>query len=461
MKDDELKQIVSDISKEGEFADIYVENTQSSHIRCEDNRIEDVVSGSECGAGMRIIKGEEILYGSTSDVNGCGGIKDIARDLLGKKLNNPGGSRINFAEKINARGTGMLKLPGSVPVEKKLEIVNKANSSARAVSASMIRQVLVVYADTVKDTTLINSKGTFVNEQKVYTTFMVRVIAGKGNIVQTSYETLGGMAGFELFDENNVGEIAQKAAFRAVKMLEAKSAPTGEMMVVLSSEAGGTMIHEAIGHSLEADAVQKGISPAYAGKLGKKVSSEIISVADDSTLPGRRGSFMYDDEGNPSERTILVENGILKNYMYDYFTATRDKVKSTANGRRQSYRHAPIPRMTNTLILPGKDSPGEIIKSVKKGLFVKKMGGGQVDTVNGNFVFDVSESYEINNGKKGDLVRGAILIGNGPEILESIDMVGNDLGFNIGTCGKDGQGVPVADAQPTLRIPVITVGGTG
>jgi TldD protein len=230
------------------------------------------------------------------------------------------------------------------------------------------------------------------------------------------------------------------------------------MPVVLSSEAGGTMIHEAVGHGLEADLASKKLS-VYSGRLGEKVASELITVLDDSTIPNKRGSFIFDDEGTPSQKTLLVDKGVLVNYMYDNLSAMREGKESTGNGRRESYRQKPIPRMTNTLIAPGKSDPEEIVSSVDKGLLVKKMGGGQVNTVNGQFVFEVSEGYLIEGGEVKKPVRGAILTGSGPQVLMEIDMVGSDLGYAIGTCGKDGQGVPVSDAQPTLRIPNITVGG--
>ena len=219
------------------------------------------------------------------------------------------------------------------------------------------------------------------------------------------------------------------------------------------------MIHEAIGHGLEADLAQQGLS-VFSGKKGGRVASELVTVIDDSTLLQRRGSFRFDDEGTPSQKTVLVEKGVLKNYMYDKLTAMKDKTRSTANGRRESYRHRPIPRMTNTFIARGETPPEEIVASLERGLFVQKMGGGQVNTVTGDFVFDVQEGYLIEKGQRGEPVRGATLTGNGPQILESIDMVGSDQGFSIGTCGKDSQGVPVSDAMPTVRVPEMVVGGT-
>jgi TldD protein len=218
------------------------------------------------------------------------------------------------------------------------------------------------------------------------------------------------------------------------------------------------MIHEAIGHGLEADLVQQGLS-IYSKKMGQEIASSLVTVIDDSTIQKKRGSFRFDDEGMPSQHTVLLEKGILKSYMYDKLTAIKDGVLSTGNGRRQSYQYRPIPRMTNTFIAPGDTPPEKIINSVDYGLFVKKMGGGQVNTITGDFVFDVQEGYLIKKGLVEEAVRGATLAGNGPEVLKSIDMVGSDLGFSIGTCGKDSQGVPVSDAMPTVRIPEIVVGG--
>jgi len=218
------------------------------------------------------------------------------------------------------------------------------------------------------------------------------------------------------------------------------------------------MVHEAIGHGLEADLAQAGLS-VYAGKVGQQVASPLVTVVDDATLPHARGSFFFDDEGTPAQRTVLVEDGILKGYLYDRLSAFKDGCRSTGNGRRESYQAKPIVRMTNTLIAPGEALPEAIIAGVEQGLLVRKMGGGQVNTVNGDFMFEVSEGYLIEKGQVGEPVRGATLTGNGPEVLRRVARVGNDLGFGIGTCGKDGQGVPVSDAQPTLLIEQITVGG--
>jgi TldD protein len=317
---------------------------------------------------------------------------------------------------------------------------------------------MVVYGDGFKRVAVINSPGQWVEEERTSIIYICQVVTKEGEIIQTGYEPVGGTKGLEIFEENPPEGIALTAAKRAVMGLGAKKAPGGKMGVILSSDAGGTMIHEAVGHGLEADLAQQNLS-VYSGKLGQTVASTVITVLDDGTIPGKRGSSFFDEEATPAQRTVLIEDGVLKNYMYDRLSAMKDKKPSTGNGRRESYHHRPIPRMSNTIIAPGKTPPGEVIRSLEKGLFVKKMGGGQVNTVNGDFVFEVTEGYMIDKGKVGEPVRGATLTGNGPEVLKSIDMVGTDLGFAIGTCGKDGQGVPVSDAQPTLRIPEIVVGG--
>jgi len=242
-------------------------------------------------------------------------------------------------------------------------------------------------------------------------------------------------------------------------MLRAKPAPAGRMPVVMAGEAGGTMVHEACGHGLEADLVQKKLS-VYADKRGQQVASGEVTVIDDATMSDRYGSYRFDDEGVPSSKVTLIENGILSDYMYDRLTAGKEGKQSNGHGRRESYQHKPIPRMGNTFIAPGKMDPEEIIRQTKKGLLVKKMGGGQVNTTTGDFVFDVAESYLITDGQIGPMVRGATLTGNGPEVLKIVEMIGRDLGFAIGTCGKDGQGVPVSDAQPTMAIKELVVGGT-
>jgi len=440
----------------GEFGDLYFEETVNTSIICEEDRIEKVISGRDIGVGLRVIHNLKTFYAYTNDITEKG-LMGLA-DRLGEAVKAGITERdIALIKRDISPGFYIKIPPAGVDLLKKVEIVNRANKIARVLD-KRIGQVRVVYGDGVREMAVVDSDGHWVEERKTGLLFTVYVVARDGDIVQTGYEPVGGAMGFEIFNENPPEMVAETATKRALMMLKARRAPGGKMPVVLSSSAGGTMIHEAIGHGLEADLAQEGLS-VYSNRIGEMVASPLITVIDDATIPYKRGSFFFDEEGTPGQRTVLVEGGMLKGYMYDRLTAMKDGVKSTGNGRRESYHHRPIPRMTNTMIAPGKADPQAIISSLEKGLLVKKMGGGQVNTVNGDFVFEVTEGYLIEKGKVSEPVRGATLTGNGPEVLKQIDMVGWDLGFGIGTCGKDGQGVPVSDAQPTLRIPEIIVGG--
>lgn len=449
----------------GEFADLYFERTYAVAIVCEENRIEKMVSGQDIGVGLRVLFDGRTFYSFTNRIEEEN-LLHLAKVVSHAVKEDRGGGIFNLVQRggtiplapfLPTPLSPVKNHPGDVPIGEKVSMVNRANEVARKLDPR-VQQVKVLYRDMSQSISIANSEGLWIEGERVGMVFSVQVVASQGGRIQPGYEPIGGTIGFELFDQNPPEKVAEIAGKRALLMLSARKAPMGRMTVVLSSDAGGTMIHEAIGHGLEADLAQQGLS-VYSGKIGERVASSLITVVDDSTLPQKRGTYAFDDEGVSSQRTVLVEEGVLKNYLYDRLSAFRDGVSSTGNGRRESYQTKPIPRMSNTLILPGKTNPEEIIRSVEKGLFVKKMGGGQVNTVNGDFVFEVSEGYLIEKGSLGEPVRGAILIGNGPQVLKEIDMVGSDLGFGIGTCGKDGQGVPVADAQPTLRIPEIVVGG--
>ena len=440
----------------GEYADIFIERSAPLSVVCEDNRIEKVFSGLDCGAGVRLIFGQRTAYAYTNEVT-TDALLEIA-DAVNKAVID-GSPRPDFDLRRQRQHIDLpvRKAPEEVDASGKVDMVLRANAAARSLDRR-IRQVIVTYRENRQGVLVANSDGFIVEDERMYLTALVHVVAAHGDVVQTGYEPVGGITGMELFDAHPLEQVAVTAARRAVMMLDAGKAPAGRMPVVISSEAGGTMIHEAVGHGLEADLAQSGLS-VYSHRLGERIASPLITVIDDSTLPGKRGSFRCDDEGVAAECTVLIDKGILKTFMYDRLTAMKDSAKSTGNGRRESYKHRPIPRMSNTLIAPGSSDPAEILRSTPRGLFVKKMGGGQVNTVNGDFVFEVSEGYMIRNGEIGEPVRGATLTGNGPQVLLSIDRVGSDLGFSIGTCGKDGQGAPVSDGQPTLRIPEITVGG--
>ena len=458
LKDWNLNKIFKPLIKNGaSFADIFIEDVEVKSIVFEDNKLEKVIGGHDIGIGLRAIKDLKTSYAYTNE------LKESDVFALSQEMANVLDGRSAFSPKswsfpLYPDRFNIIRDPKEVLIKEESDLLRMANRVARDVDPC-VQQVRVAYTAKVQRVFTANTAGESTAEERVSTLFLVHVVAREGDIIQTGYEPIAEARGFELLAKDMVEDVSLKAASRAVDLLHAREAPSGPMTVVLSSSAGGTMIHEAVGHGLEADLAQEGLS-VYSGKINQEVASENISIIDDATIDSKRGSFFYDDEGVSGQKTVLVKNGVLKSYMYDRLTAMKDGLQSTGNGRRESYRVFPIPRMTNTFIASGESDPHEIISSVDKGLLVLRMGGGQVDTVNGNFVFDVSEGYLLKNGQISDMVRGATLIGNGPKIIREIDMVGSDLGFGVGTCGKDGQGVPVSDAQPTLRIPQIVVGGT-
>jgi len=460
MEKKEITEILKNALNSGaDFAELFWEQKETVGINCEENRIERINSGLDEGIGIRVIAGEKTSYAYTNDLSidrllevaeiaGKGAQKN--QDLRGLK---------DFATPPSPLKIEIKKPPQEVKIEDKVQVVLAANETARRVD-QRIRQVTVNYGDVRQKVTIANSDGVYVEDLRTRTRLSVHAVASEGNLVQTGFHSVGGSKGFELLEEEDPTQIAETAAKKAILMLTAQPAPSGKMPVVLAGKAGGTMVHEACGHGLEADLVQKGLS-LYADKRGQEVASPLITVVDDGLISGKFGTTSYDDEGTPYSKKVLINKGVLKNYMYDLITAKRDKVKSTGNGRRESYKDRPIPRMRNTYIASGKTDPEKIIKETKEGLLVTSMGGGQVNTLNGDYVFDVAEAYVLKEGKVLYPVRGATLTGNGPETLRLVDLVGKDIGFTIGVCGKEGQGVPVSDAQPTMAVRELIVGGTG
>jgi len=445
------------LSRGGEYADVFVESREATSLVVEDSKLEKVITGSDTGAGIRLIVNGRTSYAFSNDLSETSLMSAAAGVCAAASAGGRDDITLDLSVRRPASVFPIRLFPEEISLDRKIAVVRTADRAARRIDPR-IRQVTAVYRDSLQRVRIATSEGYIAQDDRVYTTAMVQVVAADGAVIQTGYEPIGGVTGFELFEEYDIEAVSEKAARRAVRMLGARKSPGGRMPVVISSSAGGTMIHEAIGHGLEADLARQGLS-VFSGKIGSRVASELVSVVDDSSIPGKRGSFGFDDEGVPSQRTLLVEKGVLRTYLYDRLTAMKDRMLSTGNGRRESARCRPIPRMTNTFIEPGTTPPEEIIASLGKGLLVTKMGGGQVNTVTGDFVFEVQEGFLIENGQRGDLVREATLAGNGPGVLMSIDMVGNDLGFSIGTCGKDSQGVPVSDGMPTVRIPEMVVGG--
>ncbi len=439
------------------YADIFAEKKQFTRIHLESSRFEKIEKCIDLGVGLRTILPWKTFFASTNNFH-----KDHLLELsraLKRSSNEDDEKKSDFHfNEIKAQYPFSIDTdPMDVELRKKLDMLKNMDHMARALD-KRIKQVRVVYIDSRQDVSIFNSEGMAVKDTRNQVVLNITVVGEDKGEMQTAYESMGGFYGFGLFTHERIESLVNKTVKRLSGLLGAREAPMGIKTVVLSSEAGGTMIHEAVGHGLEADLAMEGMS-CYKDMIGEQIASPLITVVDDKTIPHMRGTYAFDDEGAPSERTVIVENGILKNYLFDRFHSMKYGKKSTGNGRRESFRFKPIPRMSNTMILPGKDKPEAIISSVDDGVYVVKMGGGQVDTVRGDFVFEISEGYLIEKGKVGDMIKNATMMGNGITVLKEIDMVGDDLGFGIGTCGKDGQGVPVSDAQPTLRIPRIVVGG--
>ena len=445
----------------GEYSEIYAEESHGRVVSFEDGKVDEVESGESSGIALRFLQGEETRFGHADGLD-AGDVVSLAKSLAAGLPRRAAAAKPPPAKLVRH---AVLKDPFPISLDEKVRLLAEADRAVRRVAeGGLIRQVSLTYGERYKKISLLSvdaQTGAVSSvEERVYSVFSATVVAEENGILQTATEVMGALAGFEMMEKHPPAEIAAAAARRAIQKLRSPHAPTGEMPVILESQAGGTMIHEAIGHSLEADGIQKGISPVYQGRLGAVVANEKITVYDDPTLAGHRGSFVYDDEGTKSERTVLVDKGVLKTYLYDRLTARKDGRPSNGHGRRESYAHKPIPRMSNTFIAPGPDDAKKIVASVQNGLLVTRMGGGQVNPVTGDFVFEVEEGFLLENGKVKHMVRGASLLGNGPQVLSSIDLVGSDMGWGVGTCGKGGQGVPVSDGQPTLRIPKLLIGGT-
>lgn len=445
------------LSRGGDWAELFWERHETLQLVLDDGRIEDAITGIDQGAGIRVVTGDRTTYanGNVSDVDDVIALAGRAAASVADGAVRHEAPRL--AADVLARPHSVAIDPRTVPVERKVALLRLANEAARSVDPR-VTQVTVSYAESVQDVVVSNSDGTHRTDTRVRLNLALNVVAKQGDVLESGFEALRGTRGFEMLDDETVRETALIAARRAVLNVAAQPAPAGTYTVVLSSEAGGTLIHESVGHGLEADLNLKGLS-VYSGRIGQKVASELITVVDDGRDPGQRGTAAMDDEGTETHRTVLIDKGVLKTYLSDRKHAEKLGIPRSGNARRESFRYLPICRMTNTMIDRGDSDPDEILRSVKDGIFVKKMGGGQVDVVSGNFAFEISECYRIRDGRLAEPLRGATLVGQGPKLMSEIDMVGWDLGYSTGTCGKDGQGAPVADAQPTLRIPSVVVGG--
>ncbi len=448
------------MSRGGELAEVYVERAISTAVVLEEEKIKSAQTGLTQGVGIRVIAGGKVGYAYSDDLNDDALLRAAQTAAL---VAQGGGSEQSFSvSRAPAPSYYRVDTPlADVEVAKKAELVVRANKAARRFDPR-VKQVTATYADVSKHIWIANTEGRLAEDHQDLCRLSTHVVAeGKNKERRTGFYGGGGRVPFSHFDTFTPERVAREAARQAVSTLGAVDAQAGQQTVVLAPGWSGILLHEAVGHGLEADFIRKQTS-LFAGKLGQKVASDKVTVIDDGTVANGRGSLNVDDEGNPGEWKVLIERGELKGYMYDALNAKLMGKKSTGSGRRESFRHMPMPRMTNTYLAPGDEAPEDILRSVQKGLYCAHFGGGQVDITNGNFVFEVSEAYEIENGKLGRPVKGATLIGVGPEALQNVTAVGNDPmpDPGLGTCGKDGQSVPVGVGLPTLRIDHMTVGGT-
>ena len=453
-------KVLAEALKTGaDFAELYVEDVTQLRLALDDSRLEQAIRGNDRGAGIRVFFGNLATYAYTDSLSEES-LVNAARAAASAGKSSSKSQVIDLTERKSPLQFAIKKPFEEMSIEDKARILHEVNEAGRAYS-SLITQVFGWYQEHSRKVWIYTSDGVYAHDDRNFCEMMTGVIAQKNGTLQTSTEGFGGQVGLELFEKNNPVEKIKLAAASALRMLDAKPTPAGEFTVVLPNGWGGVLFHEACGHQMEADFITKG-SSAYSNKVGEVVASPIITAVDDGTIPGRRGSLRFDDEGTPSQRTVLIEKGVLKEYMWDLAESRRvGREMSTGNGRRESFRHMPMPRMTNTFIDKGEHDPQEIIESTKHGIYVKSMGGGQADIAKGDFVFTAREAYLLENGKLTTPYRGATIAGNGPTVLKEIDMVGNDLALDNGhgTCGK-GQAARVSVGQPTIRMPRVTVGGT-
>ena len=463
------------LSAGGEYADLYFESVTSTSLGIDESLVKSASQGISVGCGIRVLSGERTGYAYTDDLSS----DRLLRAARTAALIASGPAKERMSGFRHTETPSLYPVAGATSdaeIAAKLALIQRADKAARAYD-SRITQVRAGFSDELRRILVAASDGTFASDTQPLARLNVFVIAKDGANIARGTSGGGGRVTMDFFEsargwgENASGygnpdkspeHFAREAARTAILQLGAIEAPAGEMPVVLGPGWPGVLLHEAVGHGLEADFNRKKTS-AFAGLIGQQVASPKVTVVDNGLMPGRRGSINMDDEGNPTQETVLIENGILKGFLSDKLNSRLMGMPNTGSGRRESYHHIPMPRMTNTYMLNGDDMPEDIIKSVQRGLYAVNFGGGQVDITNGKFVFSASEAYLIEDGKVTRPVKGATLIGNGPEALKYVSMVGNDLALDegIGTCGKAGQSVPVGVGMPTVKLDRMTVGGTG
>jgi len=443
-----------------DYADLYFQYHRSEGWSLEEGIVKSGSFNIEQGVGVRAISGEKTAFAYSDDIS----VPALTAAAEATRAIADAGGRRSVA--VAARGAVVPLYRGDDPLASladtaKVELLERLEGFARD-EDSRVTQVMAHIAGSWEVVMVARSDGHLAADVRPLVRVSVTVIMEDNGLREQGSSGGGGRFGYAWFTDERLRDYAREAVHQARVNLAASPAPAGTMSVVLGPGWPGILLHEAIGHGLEGDFNRKG-SSAFSGRMGEQVAARGVTVVDDGTLPDRRGSLTIDDEGNPSQRTVLIEDGILTGYMQDTMNARLMGVAPTGNGRRESFAHLPLPRMTNTYMLNGGREPEEIIKSVKKGLYAVNFGGGQVDITSGKFVFSTAEAYLIENGKVTRPVKGATLIGNGPDVLTRVSMIGNDMALDpgVGTCGKDGQSVPVGVGQPTLRIDALTVGGTG
>jgi TldD protein len=442
----------------GSFSELFVEERTSTSIRLDDGKVEELTSGIDRGAGVRVALGTSYGYAYSNRLDRDPLLEAAEAASAALQEGEPG--TVVDLEVREGRGVNRTDRPaGPFPPADKVAWLRELDDAARGLSSEVV-QVVGMYGDSLQKRLIATSDGRWVEEERPRIRLVTQVVAARDGTIQTGFFGPAACSGVELFDRYTARAIGEKAARRAVTMLDSIPAPAGEMAVVLAPGMGGVLFHEAVGHPLESDAVDKEAS-VYRGLVGTTCASEVVNGVDDATLLNGWGSFDFDDEGEPGQRTVLFDKGVLQGFLYDRLRADKDGVTSTGNGRRESYASPPIPRMTNTNILNGSERAEAIIEGTDRGVYVTSLGGGQVNPASGDFVFGCSEAFLIEDGKVTSPVRGANLIGRAVQVMSAVDAVADDFDTWEGICGKDGQQAPVGSGSPTLRISRITVGGTG
>jgi TldD protein len=447
------------LSKGGDYADLFFEYLAGASFSYDEGILKSATRGVAVGVGVRVQRGDATGYGYTEDLS-WESMKRSAETAAQIALGGGGTQKIELSGRVIPRRYELQEISLDVPGPAKRALLERASVAALAYDSKIVKAE-ASFVEQVREILVATSDGMMLHDVQPMLRFGVHVIAERDGKRQNGSSGGGGRMTMGYFDDRSPEWHAREAARQAVVMLDAVETPAGEMNVVLAPGDSGILLHEAVGHGLEADFNRKGTSN-YTGQVGKPVASELCTVVDDATLLQSRGTINIDDEGNEPSRTVLIEEGKLVGYMHDRLSAKHYKLTPTGNGRRDGFGSAPLPRMTNTILLAGPHDPEEVVKSVKKGVFARKFGGGQVDISNGDFVFSLTESYLIEDGKITAPLKGVTLIGNGPDVLRKVTMLGNDVEMSDGiwTCGKDGQSVPVGVGCPTIKIDRITVGGT-